>query len=317
MKKLLNEEQEKYVLENYQTMKFSDIEKELGCKPGYIGVFLRNKGIHKGKAHIFSESDKDYIKANYLTMTYKEIGDKLGFKERQIRGYVNNNLDRKVRTFNNDYFDNIDTKEKAYFLGLIYADGWIHINEECRNYEFGMQLQAQDKYILDALNQALGGSHLISFRKGRINRIGDQILHGGDSYTLRVFSKPLVMGLMVNGIETHKTYKKIIPHVSDELFLDFVRGYLDGDGWFTTNTRGNIEAGIVCCNREPVEYIRDRLKDFGVSGRVYTELEKKHSLHIYRKNDVIKFVNLIYQDKNCLCLKRKYNKVKHLIGLAA
>lgn len=87
---------------------------------------------------IFKESDIEYMKNNYLTKSYKEIGIILGFSERQIRGKINNMGLKKERVFNSDYFSIINTEEKAYFLGLIFGDGWVSMNEkiELMNLEF-------------------------------------------------------------------------------------------------------------------------------------------------------------------------------------
>ena len=35
----------------------------------------------------------------------KDIAETLGYTERQIRGWINNNCDTKLRQFNKDYFD--------------------------------------------------------------------------------------------------------------------------------------------------------------------------------------------------------------------
>lgn len=45
-------------------------------------------------------------------------------------------------SFNENYFENIDTQEKAYFLGLLMADGWFndtcsHGKKELRRYSLG------------------------------------------------------------------------------------------------------------------------------------------------------------------------------------
>ena len=110
---------------------------------------------------IFTDEQEKFMIENYLTMSYKEIGEKLGFTERQIRGRLNNMGYTKVRKINDHYFDVIDTPLKAYLLGFIYADGWICHNEKTRNYEFGIELQASDKYILEKINTELGGLNVI------------------------------------------------------------------------------------------------------------------------------------------------------------
>ena len=55
------------------------------------------------------------------------------------------NISEGLRKFkvNNDYFEKIDTKDKAYFLGLLIADG----NNEVVG--FRLQLKESDKHILE------------------------------------------------------------------------------------------------------------------------------------------------------------------------
>lgn len=96
---------------------------------------------------IFTKEDIDFIKQNYSSLTYKEIGNKLGFTERQIRGKANNMGLTKLRTFNKHYFHKIDTSNKAYYVGLLFADGWIINNPKARTYECSIELQSQDRYI--------------------------------------------------------------------------------------------------------------------------------------------------------------------------
>ena len=93
---------------------------------------------------LFSEEQIEFIISNYKTMTYKEIGEKLGYSERQIRGWVNHNCDLKTRQFKKDYFSLINTPNQAYWLGFIFADGWIHKDAKNRNYELGIELKSTE-----------------------------------------------------------------------------------------------------------------------------------------------------------------------------
>ncbi len=55
--------------------------------------------------------------------------------------------------FNQHIFDNIDTEEKAYWLGFIYADGYIaKLNMEKINYAFSIGLAVIDVKHLEKFN---------------------------------------------------------------------------------------------------------------------------------------------------------------------
>ena len=261
---------------------------------------------------IFTQEMLDYMIANYQTMEYEEIAHHVGLTNKQVRTKMSQLGYRKNRTFNNRYFQFIDTPLKAYFLGFIFADGWICANESTRNYEFGMELQSEDKYILDALNSELGGIHKIFHTDACRTIILGHEVNRGDSDTLRVYSKPLVTDLISNGIETNKTQKDTIPHVSDELFFDFLRGYVDGDGcyWSTVQRPNCIYLHITCASKKALEYLQDRLTWFDVKTQVYTEDDRKHRLMCTNYDDMKNLVNKMYPNKNVLCLKRKIKLIE-------
>jgi hypothetical protein len=69
---------------------------------------------------------------------------------------------KTVTTYNEHFFDVIDTPEKAYFLGLMYSDGCVWHTERTGKtgnilYEYctSISLQETDKDILDKFKNAL------------------------------------------------------------------------------------------------------------------------------------------------------------------
>lgn len=266
---------------------------------------------------IFNEEQKDYMIKNYLTLSYKEIGNNLGFTERQIRGWLNNHGYNKNRKINDKYFDCIDTPLKAYFLGLIYADGWICANSNTRNYEFGIELQSEDKYVLEKLNNELGGLNIISHKEPQIRYINGYKANSGHSDVLRIYSKPLVLSLKSNGIETNKTNKNIYPIVPNNLFFDWLRGYIDGDGCYYINKIVNTYMHITCCSNEPLLYIQDKLKEYNIKSTIYSENSRKYRLMCTDYNSMHTLVNHLYYQDDLFYLQRKYEKIKHLLGSAA
>src|SRR5271155_4421936 len=53
---------------------------------------------------------------------------------------------------NDNFFEDIDTEEKAYYLGLLFADGCNHSG---RVNKIELSLAKQDVYILERLSQLL------------------------------------------------------------------------------------------------------------------------------------------------------------------
>ena len=214
MKKLFNKEQEEFIVSNYLTMKYSDIAKSLGNYTStQITGWLNNNGYKKGHNSIFSKEDIDYMRENYLTMTYNEIAEKLGFTEKQVRGWINHNCDKKIRTFNDRYFDKIETNNQAYWLGFIYADGYIIKKTSDRNYELGIHIQSGDVKLLEDFNNELGGVHNIAYFHDEKYICGNPKISITDSVVLRVYSKNIVDDLIKNNVILNKTQSPIFPIV--------------------------------------------------------------------------------------------------------
>lgn len=307
---------EEFILNNYKNMNRQDMAKYLNIPVGNVIYYLRKNNLVNRKLK-FSNEDIDYMKQNYLNMSYKEIGDHLGYTERQIRGKINNMGLFKNRKINDDYFDNIDTSLKAYFLGFIFADGWIVINPENHNYEFGIELQSQDKYVLEKLNNELGGQNIIYHHESRVINICGKNRQKNESDELRIYSKKLVLGLNSNGIETNKTLKRTYPIVNDKFFFDFLRGYIDGDGCYWKNKK-NYYLHITCATDSVLRYIQNKLDSYNIKTQIYQERDRKYRLVCSNICSMKTLVNLLYPTKDIFCLTRKFEKIKsYLTSLAA
>lgn len=66
-----------------------------------------------------------------------------------------NQINSKKYHFNENYFESIDTPNKAYWLGFIYADGYIVSKRKHGNRKLGLSLNIQDINHLEKLNKCL------------------------------------------------------------------------------------------------------------------------------------------------------------------
>lgn len=258
---------------------------------------------------IFNNEQKEYMAANYLTMHYREIADYLGFTERQVRGWINAHCERKLRSFKTDYFSEIITPSQAYWLGFIYADGWVCNNPDDGNYELGIELCSTDEQQLIDFNNELGGVHRIKHAHYEKIICEYQNVSITDTVCIRIYSKQIVQDLIRHNVLENKTLKSDYPIVSDNLFFDFLRGYIDGDGciYFCENKLSKSYVHITSAHCEVFEYIQNKVEEYGIKTYIYQECERKYRL-VFTYINALKLLDLIYYDENVQKLDRKYQK---------
>lgn len=255
---------------------------------------------------VFNDIQIKFIKDNHKTMTYVDMSKLEIFKgltDKQIRNKARSLGIKKTREFNDKYFEIISTKERAYFLGLIYADGYITDYSE-----LGISLHFDDKYILEVLNEQLGNVHNIKerIRKNSYNGY-DYTSHTAD---LRIYSKPLCDDLIKHGIMPRKTKSNIFPLIEDNLFSHFLRGYFDGDGCiYKHNKQGYNMVHFTCGSKSFLEYLFRKIENkLNITGKIYKEKDKKYRLMYYKQADAKILLEYIYKDSDGLRLERKYKK---------
>lgn len=267
---------------------------------------------------IFSDEDINFIVDNYKTMQYKDIASVLGKTERQVRGKINGLKLTKLRSFDKRYFCKIDTPTKAYWLGFIYADGYIVYNQKSRNYEVSIELQQEDRYILKYLRDEIGGDHKV------IDKVNTKSFNGytytTQSSVLRIYSKDIARDLINNGVVPNKTSSDIYPECRC-FFKDFIRGFLDGDGSIVYNNKDNptyVWVKFTSSNNSFLNYIKNEITDHCEAvGHISKESENKYNLLYCKKDESRKILDWIYYDDGCPMLYRKYNRYLSVRGLAA
>lgn len=283
-----------------------------------------------GKSKYLQE-EIDYIKDNYLNKTYKEITDHINtFNDinktaKQVRSKARllGLSKAKVQDYNRRYFQDINTPEKAYWLGFIFADGWIHKGHGrngSTNYELGIELSVTDREHLVKFANAIGmDSNKIKerVRKGNwIKPSQDEDLAGNfsgshETSVLRAYSKDMYYDLIENNVIENKTNFDIFPNVEDSLYRDFLRGYFDGDGSiYLEGSKGNGQCHITCASEDILNNIKERLMDFKINtGNIYKEHNTKYRLYVNKKEDVKNFLDFLYKDAD-IYLDRKYQAYK-------
>lgn len=202
------------------------------------------------------------------------------------------NLDR-------DFWKNIDTPAKAYFLGWLITDGNVW-GKQVR-----IELGSSDEEILELFRKYTGNTSKIHRRK--------RVVKAKDGSTIRIsyfscvtaYCKQWVVDLNKLGIHPNKTPDFCIPEISEELLPHMLRGMIDGDG--SVSKSGNLIAFYG--NQANVEKFRQLLFDrFEIKFPNLRVRESVSWISWGSKRDVKTIGEYIYNDKSDLFLKRKYDR---------
>lgn len=265
-----------------------------------------------------------------------DIAKKLSIsKSMAYRCLKKNNIDTKKNSshyikklydyeIDDSFFEKIDTEEKAYILGFLYADGNLHK----KNYHIKLKLQERDKYILEAMNIALKSNKPLYFHK-KIKK------EHQNQFSIVISNKKMYNDVIKIGLYPDKTYdlrfKKVF---DDKLYSHFLRGYFDGDGCICVyNNRPKYMSKKTGLEKEynrqmgEVSFTGTKLmciwlKDFLLKNlKIESHINdnKKHdsritNLKITTQHGIFKFYEFLYKDAHIFLerKKEKFNKLKFI-----
>jgi intein/homing endonuclease len=248
----------------------------------------------------WSNEEIEFLKDNYENYTAKELGDKIGRTKNAVALKLNRlGINVSKYNYNKHFFDTVDTEEKAYWLGFMYADGYVSYSIENRNYEASIELKASDYEHLMKFNKSLNGNVQVSYReRERWNKIHKIC-------SIRFHSKELVEGLMKHGCLPNKTFDIKMPNINDTLIKHFIRGFFDGDGSvYHRKDRNGIYANFTSASFDFLTSLRFYLYQLGVNSYIVKDRDH-HQLRIYGKDYTMTFLKHIYEEST-IYLNRKY-----------
>lgn len=162
--------------------------------------------------------------------TIKEIARKLRTRENNISkiiletGHEIVKGRRNNRRLLHNYFEKIDSEEKAYFIGLLLTDGSITPGKNGRSPVIRIELSEADEEVLRQFQYEIQSDAGITYNKRKDRE------NGTVSITLR--SEKMAEDLSVFGIVPNKTYvtDRLPDGIPKEYIPAFLRGVIDGDG---------------------------------------------------------------------------------------
>lgn len=224
---------------------------------------------------------------------------------------VNRKYSNRKYKINEIYFDNIDTPNKAYILGFLYADGNVNIKNHKNT--LSISLQEEDGYILELMREEMNSEKPLEYIDySNKNNFG---YHYKNQYRLLVFNKHICESLITIGMVQNKSLVLEFPNIPKELYSHFIRGYFDGDGSFCPHYLKNGKFQPLISFTSTDSFCRS-IKNILVNtlnisgGNIYEASCHNGITKVLSLSGVIQtktILDWLYKDAN-MFLKRKYNK---------
>lgn len=242
----------------------------------------------------------------------KKVAKSFGVSLRPIkRIFKENNVELTNRRFNvkEDYFRVINSEEKAYWLGFLYADGCIRQTKS--GSQVVLKLSVKDENHLIKFKNDLDSEHKISYNRNK-TKTKNGVESFSDNCVIRINSCEMVTDLINQGCIPRKTFKIDKPNIDEQYYQSFIRGYYDGDGNFFYNekTKQSVVT-IVCASKNFRKFIIDEMSKIIGIGNIHED-DVRYTIKITNIVGITKFLSYIY-DGSKIQLNRKkeyYEKYK-------
>lgn len=177
----------------------------MGQSQEYRNKYLQAKNLYlQGKLSITQICEQFHMDRGRFSKNLKADGIEVINKQ-------------NITKFNENYFDQIDSERKAYWLGFLYADGSISSTDNT----IELSLQASDYKHLQKFSEDLGFSS------------DKRILKDDVRCRIMFANKHVKERLIQLGCPPKKSLILTFPteeQVPQKFLYDFLRGYTDGDG---------------------------------------------------------------------------------------
>lgn len=232
-----------------------------------------------------------------------QIGEKLGCTKTNVskrlkKAGISPLIQAKARrvrrnryVVDESYFENIDTNEKAYLLGLMYADGSVVKN--------GFYLKLKDEDILIKMKKELNAEQNVKY----IN------YSGFDAYILTIYSQKIARDLISHGCFINKTHSIRFPKIKKEYYSHFIRGFYDGDGCLLIDDkRYHCQINLTSAAKGFLEDLRPIIAEMALTNGSLNKETTNNTWHLsFSGKQVNQILDWLYNDST-MFLNRKYNK---------
>jgi intein-encoded DNA endonuclease-like protein len=235
----------------------------------------------------------------------KKVAKSFGVSVRPVKRILKKNdihLTNRKYNVNHSFFKEIDSEEKAYWLGFLFADGCVRQTKH--GSQVILKLSVKDKGHLSKFKKNIKSEHKIVYDKSHvISKKGT--LSTSNNCLIRVNSCEMVNDLIKQGCTPKKTFIIDKPNIEEKYYKHFLRGYYDGDGNFFYNEKTKTSViTIVCASKEFRTFIVEILSKLPNIGKIHED-DKKYTIKITNIVGIIKFLSYIYDESKIELTRKK------------
>lgn len=297
---------------NHLELSTQEIANQFGISTGTIARIARinnlprRHGISGVKLSLEQEQEivNKYLNSTPLLTLQHEYNISYDRLKGIIAKYTTNTISTAKRLnplLKEDYFETINSKEKAYWLGWIISDGSITNQPDKNKFSLELTIKKEDEEILHLLEKDLGVSNKVYLSTDKYSRFS-------------LGCKKIIQDLNALGITQNKTFTVKVPNFSQEFNAAFLRGLFDGDGGFSAYIRSNGQHGhelSFCGNEQVIKWVQTTLLQ-DIPNLTANTISKENSIKRIRWSN-IKDLQLLkqylYNDCGDHYLKRKYDLI--------
>lgn len=218
----------------------------------------------------------------------------------------------KIKNVDFRQFENIESKEIAYILGLLWADGHVTFaNNKAKTPIIKHNSKPEDNFIfLDIFNKTGKWNTFTSKNIGTFST-------GNNYISTNWVSSRLIGEFLIDNDYRNKTKSpdKIINKIPDDLRRFWFMGFFDGDGSVTIIKNGHHSVAFTSDKNQDWKFMINLFESININGykiRIQsTKYGSRSQIRITNKLDIIKFDQYLYQDADDnIGLKRKKGRFR-------
>ena len=216
----------------------------------------------------------------------------------------------KVGAADANYFKNIDSPRKAYWLGLLFADGSVCLKTKDKPiYAIQIQLTKNDSYLLEEMAIDLGVT-----KEQPVKYYSSETSFGKSEYgKLSISNKQMALDLVNLGCVPRKSYNlDTFPTLPKDFVRHFIRGYFDGDGTVSISKAGHLHSGFSSTPKFLSLLMCVLKEEIGLPIKTIYNTGGESYCICYNQTESKLLYHYMYDVEDCICLSRKKEKFEKI-----